>query len=298
VGACADGGRSCSGNLAARKKEGKLEETFVMRQTLLLKATISGVAVVLTALAPCLLAQAPTLQEQLAAQYKLVKMGSDTSGYSVVEEGTLLAVQKGGLMGVPYTDTTVLSDKYEGGTVKPPNALLSKGLGFGMKKFGKEQTTKLFAKGDKVYPTKIDVNIEKDTVTMGIVACDKCNKTDPTTYNKANVVFAFPKGSLAKAGAGEVEDTIGQLLAISEDTQQGGDQGGGQQQGGDQGQQQGGGQQQQQQEPQSIEKGMTTDQVEAAMGQPEKKVNLGPKQIYVYKDLKVTFLNGKVFDVQ
>jgi hypothetical protein len=297
VGACADGGRSCSGNLAARKKEGKLEETFVMRQTLLLKATISGVAVVLTALAPCLLAQAPTLQEQLAAQYKLVKMGSDTSGYSVVEEGTLLAVQKGGLMGVPYTDTTVLSDKYEGGTVKPPNALLSKGLGFGMKKFGKEQTTKLFAKGDKVYATKIDVNIEKDTVTMGIVACDKCNKTDPTTYNKANVVFAFPKGSLAKAGAGEVEDTIGQLLAISEDTQQGGDQGGGQQQGGDQGQQQGGGQQQQQ-EPQSIEKGMTTDQVEAAMGQPEKKVNLGPKQIYVYKDLKVTFLNGKVFDVQ
>jgi hypothetical protein len=298
VGACADGGRSCSGNLAARKKEGKLEETFVMRQTLLLKATISGVAVVLTALAPCLMAQAPTLQEQLAAQYKLVKMGSDTSGYSVVEEGTLLAVQKGGLMGVPYTDTTVLSDKYEGGTVKPPNALLSKGLGFGMKKFGKEQTTKLFAKGDKVYATKIDVNIEKDTVTMGIVACDKCNKTDPTTYNKANVVFAFPKGSLAKAGAGEVEDTIGQLLAISEDTQQGGDQGGGQQQGGDQGQQQGGGQQQQQQEPQSIEKGMTTDQVEAAMGQPEKKVNLGPKQIYVYKDLKVTFLNGKVFDVQ
>ncbi|MGA9712121.1 MAG: hypothetical protein WBR31_10055, partial [Candidatus Sulfotelmatobacter sp.] len=41
-------------------------------------------------------AQAVSLQEQLAAQYKLVKMGSDTSGYSVVEEGTLLAIQKGG----------------------------------------------------------------------------------------------------------------------------------------------------------------------------------------------------------
>ena len=51
-------------------------------------------------------------------------------------------------------------------------------------------------------------------------------------------------------------------------------------------------------EPQSIEKGMTTDQVEAAMGKPEKKVTLGTKQIYVYKDLKVTFLNGKVSDVQ
>ncbi|HWW16698.1 MAG TPA: hypothetical protein VN310_18705 [Candidatus Dormibacteraeota bacterium] len=271
-----------------------------MRQTsLLLKAVIPGVAFAITALVPCLLAQAPTLQEQLAAQYKLAKMGSDTSGYSVTEEGTLLAIQKGGLMGVPYSDTTVLADKYEGGTVKPPNALLSKGLGFGMKKFGKEQTTKLFAKGDKVYPTKIDVSLEKDTVTMGIVACDTCNKTDPPTYNKANVVFAFPKGSLAKASAGDVEDTIGQLLAISEDTQQAGDQGGGQQQGGDQGQKGGGGQQQEQQaEPQSIEKGMSTDQVQAALGKPEKIVNLGPKQIYVYKDLKVTFLNGRVFDVQ
>jgi hypothetical protein len=145
---------------------------------------------------------------------------------------------------------------------------------------------------------KIDVNVAKDTVTMGIVACDTCNKTDPPTYNKANVVFQFPKGSLANANAGSVEDTIGQLLSISDDTQQA-DQGG-QQQGGDQGQQGAAdnSQPQPQAEPQSIEKGMTTDQVEAAMGKPEKIVNLGPKKIYVYKDLKVTFLNGKVFDVQ
>ena len=106
--------------------------------------------------------QAVTLQEQLAAQYKLVKMGSDTSGYSVVEEGTLLVIQKGGLLGVPYSDTSVQNNKYEGGAVKAPNAILSKGIGFGMKKFGKEQTTKLFAKNDKVYPTKIDVSLDKE----------------------------------------------------------------------------------------------------------------------------------------
>jgi hypothetical protein len=250
-------------------------------------------------------AQAPTLQEQLAAQYKLVKMGSDSSGYSVVDEGTKLAVQKGGLMGVPYSDTSVQSNKYENGTVKGPNAVLSKGIGLGMKRFGKEQTTKLFAKGDKVFPNKIEVNLDKDTVTMGIVACDTCNNTDPKTYNKANVVFVFPKGTLAKASAGEVEDTIGQLLSISTDDAQQGDNGN--QQGGDQGGQQGGQQAaapaqqpavQDQPEPQSIEKGMTPEQVEAAMGKPDKKVNLGPKQIYVYKDLKVTFLNGKVSDVQ
>lgn len=262
---------------------------------------ISGIALSLTAMVASAAAQAPSLQEQLTAQYKPVKMGSDTSGYSVVEPGTLLAIQKGGILAVPYSDSSVLTTKYEGGAVHSPSALLTKGIGFGMKKFGKEQTTHLFQVGDKVYPSKIDVNVASDKVSMLIIACDTCNKTDPPTYNKAQVVFQFPKGSLAKAGAGEVEDTIGQLLSISDDAQQGGggDQGGQQQQGGDQGQQQGGNQQPQPQaEPQSIEKGMTTDQVEAAMGKPEKIVNLGPKKIYVYKDLKVTFLNGKVFDVQ
>ena len=39
---------------------------------------------------------------------------------------------------------------------------------------------------------------------------------------------------------------------------------------------------------------MTPDQVEAAMGKPEKKVTLGTKQIYYYKDMKVIFLSGKV----
>jgi hypothetical protein len=261
-------------------------------------------------------AQAVSLQEQLAAQYKVVKMGSDTSGYSVIEEGTLLAIQKGGLLGVPYSDKTSLTNKYEGGTVHGPNNLMVSGkkaiLGRFSQTQSQGQTTKLFAKGDKVYPTKIEVSAEKDTVTMGIVACDTCNKTDPTTYNKANVVFVFPKGSVAKANAGEVEDTIGQLLAISDDSQQqdqGGDQGqqgqGGQDQQG--GGQQGGGQQSAQQpaqaapqqaEPQTIEKGQTTDQVQGSLGKPDKIVNLGAKQIWVYKDLKVTFVNGKVSDVQ
>src|SRR6202451_4063902 len=183
-------------------------------------------------------AQAVSLQEQLTAQYKLVKMGSDTSGYSVVEKGTLLAIQKGGILAVPYGDQNVLSNKYEGGTIHAPNGLSLMGRKSIMGKFGKEQTTHLFASGDKVYPMKVDVNVAKDTVTLGIVACDTCNKTDPPTYNKANVVFQFPKGTLANAQAGPVEDTIGQVFSISnDDSQQGGDQGqqGGQQQGGDQG---------------------------------------------------------------
>ena len=245
-------------------------------------------------------AGAPTLGEQLAAQYKLVKMGSDTGGYSVIEEGTLLAVEKGGVVGVPYSDKTVLTSKYENGTVHGPSAMKAEArkalFGHFSQTASEGQNTHLFRKGDKVYPTKIDVKLDKDLVVMAIVACDTCNNTDPPTWNKANVEFQFPKGSLAKASAGDVEDTIGQLLAISDASQQPGGQQSGQQQGG--GQDQGGQQQPAQAEPQTIQMGMTTDQVQASLGQPSKIVNLGPKQIYVYKDLKVTFLNGRVADVQ
>jgi hypothetical protein len=55
---------------------------------------------------------------------------------------------------------------------------------------------------------------------------------------------------------------------------------------------------QQQAEPQTIQLGETSDQVRTALGQPDKVVNLGAKQIYVYKDLKITFVSEKVSDVQ
>jgi len=269
-------------------------------------ALIPGIVLLAAIIFPTSLAnaQAVTLQEQLAAQYKLVKMGSDTSGPSVVEAGTLLAIQKGGILGVPYSDKTVLTTKYENGTVHTPSGLMVQGRKALFGRFSQTQsegqTTHLFAKGDKVYPTKIDVNLAKDNVTLSIVACDTCNKTDPPTYNKAQVTFQFPAGTLASASAGQVEDVIGQLLSIStDDAQQGGDQGGNDQQSGDQGAAQAQAQQQAPPpEPQQIEKGQTPDQVKAALGNPDKIVNLGTKQIYVYKDLKVTFINGKVSDVQ
>jgi hypothetical protein len=255
-------------------------------------------------------AQAPTLQEQLAAQYKVTKMGSDTNGAAVVDAGTLLAIQKGGVLGVPWTDHSMLTTKYEGGAVHSPSGLMVAGKKSLLGRFSttqnEGQTTKFFAKGDKIYFTKLDVNLDKDLVSFAIVACDTCNKTDPPTYNKANVQFVFPHGTLAKASAGDVEDTIGQLLSISDDSQQNNDQQSNNQNqqqgqqggGGDQGGQQQGGQDQGGGEPQNIQMGMTTDQVQGALGQPQKTVNLGPKQIWVYKDLKVTFFNGKVVDVQ
>jgi hypothetical protein len=48
----------------------------------------------------------------------------------------------------------------------------------------------------------------------------------------------------------------------------------------------------------SVDLGQTPTQVEAALGKPDKIVNLGSKMIYVYKDMKIIFVEGKVSDVQ
>lgn len=50
-------------------------------------------------------------------------------------------------------------------------------------------------------------------------------------------------------------------------------------------------------DPTVVSAGQTIDQVTAALGQPVKKAKIGTKDIYYYKDLKVTFVNGKVKDV-
>jgi hypothetical protein len=44
--------------------------------------------------------------------------------------------------------------------------------------------------------------------------------------------------------------------------------------------------------------GMTPDQVKDALGNPDKIINLGSKTIFVYKDIKVIFIDSKVSDVQ
>ena len=50
--------------------------------------------------------------------------------------------------------------------------------------------------------------------------------------------------------------------------------------------------------PPTISLGQTRDQVVALFGQPTRVIKLGAKEIDVYKDMKVTFVNNKVTDVQ
>lgn len=230
--------------------------------------------------------QAVSLQEQLVAQYQVAKVKADSSGYGVVDPGTLLTIQKNGVLAVPWRAMTMCPAKYQDNGFHP-----SVGFCAGMLK----DVSRYFQTGEKVYPTKIDVNVNKAKVSFTVVACDSCSGTNPPTSMKGEVVFQFAKGYLEKAGVGDVEDAIGKVFLISDDSQQNDSQNQGNGSGQPQQQQ---AQTQQQPEPATVQLGMTTDQVQSILGKPQKIFNVGAKQIYVYPDVKVTFQNGKVADVQ
>jgi hypothetical protein len=143
--------------------------------------------------------------------------------------------------------------------------------------------------GEKIYITKIDVHLKSDKILLAVIECDACNGAQQSSY-MALVNFEFPKGYLEKADVGQVQDVIAQVFAS--DTSTGNANAGNAQQ------QAPADQQAPASQPATIQMGQSIDEVRASLGAPEKIVDLGKKQIYVYKDLKVTFLDGKVADVQ
>jgi len=257
----------------------------IMRVTRVLGLVLAGA--VAWSLAIAQNAAPVSLQEQLDAQYKLAKTSRATGEYALTDPGTVLQIQKRGIVGSSPRSMAVCPSKFENGSLKNANTMCVAMVGMPNIRFLKV--------GEKVYPTKMEVNLAKDKIVFAIIECDSCNGVnDPSSY-RSEVIFQFAKGSLASANAGAVEDTIGQVFSISsdDDAQQ------------NQGEPQGGGNAQPapapaeaQPEPQEIHLGQTIDQVVSTLGKPMKTVDLGAKQIYVYKDLKITFVNGKVSDVQ
>ena len=183
----------------------------------------------------------PSLLEQLQKRYKFVQMGSDSSGPKVIDPGTLLDVQKGGVLGVPGTNSVnACAATYQNGTLHPPGKgctmLRGKGLPESLKHCpvaaicGKVTSladvdtsqTQYFNVGDKVYPSNISVDVTHEKISFFVVACDTCNKTNPPTAYKAEVDFHFARGYLESPDVSKVKDTIAEVFSIdnSGDAQQ------------------------------------------------------------------------------
>jgi hypothetical protein len=236
----------------------------------------------------------PSLEDQLKTQYKITKFSWDSSGVVVIDPETVLVVQKGGILGVPPANLTLGTAVYKDGELHPPSTGQRMFLG---------NVTRLLDVGEKVYVAKTEVNLKKDRISFTIVECDSCNGANQPSSYKAIVAFDYPKGYLSSADPGQVEDVIDQVLSPdkggSDNSQQ--DQSG-EQQAPPPAQAQAAPAQPPPQapaaQPETIQAGQTPDQVKAILGEPDKIVSLGSKTIFVYKDLKVTFVNGKVTDAE
>lgn len=211
---------------------------------------------------------APSLGDQLKAQYTTVKTCADS--------GTVLVVQQPGITGFPQTNLKIPETRYREGKITPPK------FNVFTRQIYKNMTP--FNSGLKVKPTNIAVDVSGDTVSITVLAC--------SFGYKAVVIFEFEKGALQKMGVPEVQDVVARVFTFDQsgepdpppqtqaqpDPQMGSPD--------------------QPQEPPKVHLGETTDEVIAALGQPEKKIDLGPKQIFIYKDLKITFRDGKVADAE
>jgi hypothetical protein len=147
------------------------------------------------------------LADQLKKEIKLTKMGTDSTGTSVTDAGTVLVLKKGGVYGVPQSTAVIVAPS----TFKD-NELHQPGL---VQRSMILKISKLLTVDEKVYVTKIDVKQKEDKVVLTITECDKCNNVqDPSSY-KGAIQFQFPKGYLEKADAGQVADVIHQVPATT-----------------------------------------------------------------------------------
>jgi len=204
------------------------------------------------------------LEDALKTTYQLTKTGIDR--LRITQSGTILVIQKEGIYANPSIDYGNLTTKVVDGNVEGPK-------GFGSAFFSNQNDRSLKV-GTTVYVTRIGVT-NRD-VRFDIITCDTSDinvsgNTKHIRYS-ATVAFAFPESALEGADASAIKKAVDVLLLPQSEVGAA--------------------------QTKTVEIGQTPDQVKSILGAPEKIVKLGPKEIFVYKDMKVVFQDGKVADVQ
>jgi hypothetical protein len=239
-----------------------------------------------------------SLEKKLKTQYPLTKLSAD--GKDVVTAGSVFTLKKDGLVLTPTDATDVSHNSYKAGKItqgatgkanEKANKVKSVFGHFPLP--GASSTaaaptnaTRTFVEGEKVNITKIEV---KD----GSVVFDLCSaKAYSDVYYHGSLTFPVDKGTVPAADAilatsGEVfsvdppgaaaAQTGASDLAAPQATST-----------------------QPPAPPQmtrEIELGQTIDQVVALLGPPVTTARAGEKEIYLFKDWKITFINGRVADI-
>jgi hypothetical protein len=289
-----------------------------------MKSRASHAAVVLTAIVAIVSVQsqgqvgdpATLIQEKLVSQIKLTKTAADHS--DIVTAGDVVLLHKDGLMMCASTSPYAFSNTYSNGTLaanqknRTKDAARTFGRGFipiiggGADAAGAVNNgcaSRKFVAGEKFWITGITP--QKDGILVSTFS-DPYN--DVRYYGE--IKFAYPvKGAVPPVDP--FVKTVSEVITVEPKDDQASNQGG-------------------QQPaapaapaptpaappapapmaaipppppppdaaPPTIAIGQTKDQVTAAFGQPARTAKIGPKEIYFYRDMKVTFTSGKVSNVE
>jgi hypothetical protein len=254
------------------------------------------------------------IEQQLGAQYALTTPTADNT--DIVTAGAVLVLQKKGLTTGAATSNVPIQNSYKDGQIKTgAMGAISRFSHLGIPGIPSAPSaisntpTRVFVNGEKVYVTKIELKGNNLIFTLFSDAYDN-------VHYKATLSFDFTKQVIASNDFAKVQQTLGEVFTIDTSANAGAAT-------------QGGAPaaapeappapiappaapdpvlapvpppppppDQPAAPPQTIEIGQTVDQVTAILGAPQKVAKLPGKEIYFYKNLKVTFKSGKVSDVE
>jgi len=240
------------------------------------------------------------LQQKLESTYAITKPTDDKS--DIVTAGAVLILQKDKIIMYSTANQVLPQNTYK-------NGKLSEGA-FGVhdnvQKFGSfighpapaqaQTQSRHFVTGEKFWVTGIAV--QGDGVVFTLFS-------DPYQDVRYQCTLKFPYTKGTTPSTDEVLKTVAEVFKVQEDDSAKSDDKGNQQpaagadaQAAPAADQAPAADPAPAAPPATVAIGQSTDEVVAILGQPDKILNLGAKQIYVYKDLKVTFVKGKVTDAQ
>ena len=224
----------------------------------------------LSIVAPAVAYSAPNskaMREALVADYPLTRVGltgmAQFDYTRITQPGAILAVRLPGIYAdMANTQNVIVNTNYQ-------NGQLTEATGFTAAFGGNTGHSRTLAPNEKVYVTQITV--KRDAVLMELLTVDVTTLAEGQgTRYRAELNVKLP--GLDTMTPEDVKKTIDNVIAdpaVASAVQS-----------------------------KTIKLGMSPDEVKQSLGNPDKIVDLGTKQVYVYKDMKVVFLNNQVSDVQ
>ena len=221
------------------------------------------------------------LRQMLQSHFTVTKLAPNQM--DIVTAGSVMVLHKDGVLmcsvsvpgGVSYAATSTYKDGAVSHSIEPSDApkAMPNGLRYVQPRANCGRAPSRTAmSGDKYWITKAYVDMGNDRIVFRLYS----DSYDDVRY-WGELQVLFPKGSIPTPD--QLLNTISEVLTVQSDDAAAA-------------------QPQPAPQPKTVLKGDSIDQVVATLGKPEKILQVDTKQIYVYKEVKITFLDGKVSDIQ